>query len=289
MKLKFIALAMLAGSATFAGAQHRAAFFLTDAAGGESFTTVLNATISRSHQLDETTSNNLRTYRPGRPVFGNITFEMGMGDRFLDDWLNAITDGKVERRHGGGVIITDNDGTLQRYNFFECWPCRWSYPACDANGGKPSGIEVEICGTFAGKKGYDNYRFGKEQKKWMPSNFRLKIDGLDEACKRVNKIEAIAIKQQSLGDFDGDGQGDYTASDLVFTVPASVAGAVNVWFEEGGLRNCTLDYLDNDGSSLRTVGMQACVYRVSPSDDGTMVTYSCAVVKTKTKSNQSND
>ncbi len=32
------------------------------------------------------------------------------------------------------------------------------------------------------------------QKKWLPSNFRLKIDGLD--CTRVNKIEAITVKQK---------------------------------------------------------------------------------------------
>lgn len=55
-----------------------------------------------------------------------------------------------------------------------------------------------------------------EQKKWLPANFRLKIDGIDDA--RVSKIDSFTIKQ-SVADLDQDGVLDLTCSDITCTVP----------------------------------------------------------------------
>lgn len=55
-----------------------------------------------------------------------------------------------------------------------------------------------------------------EQKKWLPANFRLKMDGIDDA--RISKIDSFTIKQ-SVADLDGDGVLDLTCSDITCTVP----------------------------------------------------------------------
>ncbi len=35
------------------------------------------------------------------------------------------------------------------------------------------------------------------QKTWLPSNFRIKIDGFDEPCQKVNKIESTVVREKS--------------------------------------------------------------------------------------------
>ena len=70
-----------------------------------------------------------------------------------------------------------------------------------------------------------------EQKKWLPSNFRLKIDGLDNACPQVNKIEAITIKQKVVEDPGRraarlpEGAGELEYPNLVITFAESHADA----------------------------------------------------------------
>src|SRR4051794_33951719 len=50
---------------------------------------------------DPVGSDNVQRYRPGRPVFGNITFECGarMG-KPMYDWIKASFDHKYERKNG---------------------------------------------------------------------------------------------------------------------------------------------------------------------------------------------
>ena len=90
----------------------------------------------------------------------------------------------------------------------------------------------------------------KVQKQWLPANFRLKIDGLDEPCKRVNKIEALTVKQKVVE--DQGGAGEYEVPDLVITLPESVAKPFYDWHEDfvikgnnssEGEKNGKLEYL----------------------------------------------
>src|SRR5205085_9115636 len=63
-----------------------------------------------------------------------------------------------------------------------------------------------------------------KQKMWLPSNFRLRIDGLEEPCTRVNKVEAIVVRQGG------------STPNLVITLPESHAALFHKWHEEFVLR-----------------------------------------------------
>ena len=99
------------------------------------------------------------------------------------------------------------------------------------------------------------------QKRWLASNFRLKIDGLDETCQHVNKIEALVIKQKVLEFHEGESRDTQLIPttleypNLVITFPETHAQPVQDWFdsfvlngengqdrEKGG----TLEYLTLD-------------------------------------------
>jgi hypothetical protein len=66
----------------------------------------------------------------------------------------------------------------------------------------------------------------KAQKKWLASNFRLTIDGLD--CSFVNKLDALVIKQEVAGKEPTN----IEFPNLVFTVAESHAESIYQWHED---------------------------------------------------------
>ena len=75
-----------------------------------------------------------------------------------------------------------------------------------------------------------------KQKQWLQSNFRLEIKGLPTA--KINKIDAITIKQTAVTDDIGD-QRDYQKEpgklefpNLAFTLPETDAQQWYDWFED---------------------------------------------------------
>ncbi|HWI66028.1 MAG TPA: phage tail protein [Symbiobacteriaceae bacterium] len=65
------------------------------------------------------------TYRPGRPVYGNITLKGPVGslsDPRLLDWFKDPA-----QRKSISIIFLDRSGKrAARYNLFECWPVRFA-------------------------------------------------------------------------------------------------------------------------------------------------------------------
>ncbi|HZV12563.1 MAG TPA: hypothetical protein VFA55_05065, partial [Candidatus Kapabacteria bacterium] len=112
---------------------------------------------------------------------------------------------------------------------------------------------------------------GKRQ--WNPVSFRLKIDGLDDACTRVVKVEKFSVKQSTMESAAGSAQG----SALFFTIPSSDAKPFTDWYEHslttrkaGGTQqedamlttrkagehpNGVLEYLSDDGSVLYSLNL----------------------------------
>jgi hypothetical protein len=76
------------------------------------------------------------------------------------------------------------------------------------------------------------------QKSWLPSHFRLSIQGVEQACKYVNKIESLVIKQATFQDQAGqlrDFQkqpGKLEFPNLVITLAEAQAGPFYAWFED---------------------------------------------------------
>lgn len=103
------------------------------------------------------------------------------------------------------------------------------------------------------------------QKAWLPANFRLTIDGMGDATKRVNKIEALVIKQKvtesGVGE-ERDFEREPTSVEipnLVITFPEADSQAFYDWHEEFVIKGNngddeektgTLEYLTSD---LKTV------------------------------------
>jgi hypothetical protein len=74
-----------------------------------------------------------------------------------------------------------------------------SFPACDGASKDPAYMTIKFEPEKVKLK-KDTGKAGNppaaNQKRWLPANFRLKIDGID--CSKVRKIGALTINQQSL-------------------------------------------------------------------------------------------
>jgi len=130
--------------------------------------------------------------------YEDFTISCGTGmSKALYDWIQASLSGKFVRKNGA-IIAADYDYKAQsRRAFTNALITEVGMPALDASSKDPAYMVLKFSPEFTRYsvspgdiiKGGDT-----KQKKWLPSNFRLKIDGLD--CSRVNKIEALTIKQK---------------------------------------------------------------------------------------------
>ena len=158
-------------------------------------------------------------------------------------WIQASLDRK-HMRNDGAIITADYDQKeVGRMDFFHALVTEVGFPALDAASKDAAKMTVKFTPEYTRVKaktgGAVQAPLGKgEQKKWLPSNFRLKIDGLDNATPRVNKIEALTIKQKVVEDPVGE-QRDYQKvpasieyPNLVITCAESHADQLYDWHED---------------------------------------------------------
>ena len=65
--------------------------------------------------------------RPGRVKYGDIVLKRGLSaSTVLTDWSQTVVNGAVERKNGSIVIYNSADAEVDRWNFENGWPSKWS-------------------------------------------------------------------------------------------------------------------------------------------------------------------
>jgi T4-like virus tail tube protein gp19 len=209
----------------------------------------------------------------------------GMSKSFYQ-WLTDTLDRKYSRKDGA-VISADYDLKEQsRLLFSNALIKEIGFPALDAASKDPAKLTVKLSPEYTrrqkgtgGSVKENGYGGAVVQTKWLPSNFRLKIDGLD--CTRVNKIEAFVIKQAIVENAVGEFR-DYEKEpahleipDLVITIAENNADDFISWHEDFVIKgnngddrekNGTLEFLTpNLQEVLFTIGFQHLgIYKLAP-------------------------
>lgn len=164
----------------------------------------------------------------------------GMSPAFYG-WIKDSMAGKHTRKNGA-VIALDYDGKhVSSLNFSNGLISEIGFPALDATSKDPARLHVtfapESTRRVAGSGGVvTTHETHQNAKRWLASNFRLRIDGFD--VTRVNKIEAFTLKQKIIESSVGE-QRDYQKEptnietpNLVITLPESHADAFYKWHED---------------------------------------------------------
>jgi len=175
-------------------------------------------------------------------------------DDLVDELMNSILD-----RKSISVIFMDDPVTKAASKYFltGCFPTQWTSPPCDITlTTKPGYEQMTFTSTETVQRTpiiYPKTSTIAKQKAWLCSNFRCSIDGVDSSVtNRVAKIDSMTIKQ-GIADLDGDGLLDFTVSDLVMEVPVDNLDAFRTWQALAGDRQCVIDYLDTDGTTIRSL------------------------------------
>jgi hypothetical protein len=157
------------------------------------------------------------------------------------DWISASwSNQNVFARKNGAVVAADfNLEAKQKREFFDALITETTIPACDASAKEPAYMTLKFAPDFtrtvkaSGKVPSNDT---KGQKLWLPSNFRLEIDGLD--CTRVTKVDAFTVKQSIVEDAVGEGR-DYQREpshaefpNLRITFGAASGESWQSWFKE---------------------------------------------------------
>src|SRR5262249_55385439 len=136
--------------------------------------------------------------------YGDITIACGAGmSKGFYELLRGTLDQNFTR-HNGAIVAYDYDHKERsRLSFFNALVAEISFPPLDASSKDAAKITVKLTPeytrmqTASGSAVGGEYSTGQEvQKRWLACNFRLQIAGLD--CTRVNRIEAITVKQKAV-------------------------------------------------------------------------------------------
>lgn len=133
----------------------------------------------------------------GAPRYQDFTVQVDVSmTNDLYDWINASLVSKPQRKSGAIVAHDFNYEAKSRREFFSALIGEVSFPGCDAASKDASFLTVKFAPEYTRYTKASGKLAGvpsKIQKPWVPSNFRLTIDGLD--CTRVSKIDPFAVKQ----------------------------------------------------------------------------------------------
>jgi hypothetical protein len=212
----------------------------------------------------------------GSPKYEDITVTCGSGmSKALSEWIQQSFDLK-HARNDGAIHVADFDGNVrQTVNFHQALISEVGFPALDSAGKEGCAVTVKISPEMArsvkgnGKISVDKFPVGKgEQKKWTNANFRLSIKGLEEACKKISKVEALTLKQKVIDNTFGETRSPEKVAasvevpNLVVTLQESHAEQFYKWHEDfvinglndvGCEKEATLEYLTPDFKTLFTL------------------------------------
>ena len=226
--------------------------FLSSSAGGDA----VGEVVSEKPGPDRVIRKHLAAVR-----YTDIVLQCGPGmSSTFFDWLGLTTALKQERRDGA-VVATDLDGKERsRLEFARALVRSIALPALDAASKDAANLTVTLAPEQTRRRAGTGARIEAgpvaPQKKWLPANFRLRIDELE--CRKVTAVAPItittALAEQAVGELrDSRREPEHLeVSDLVVTLPETDAATWDSWFESfviGGVvqeKSGTLEYLAAD-------------------------------------------
>jgi phage tail-like protein len=147
----------------------------------------------------------------GKPKFEDIKLQVGMSmSQPFYDWMQDFFAGKPTRKNGAIIAADFYYKERARRTFSGAMIKELTFPKLDGSDKSACYMNITLAVediTFekgSGKplpqqaKGFD-----KPQKHWSANNFSFSIEGFEDACRRVTKIDSFTIKQNIIEHHDG--------------------------------------------------------------------------------------
>ena len=159
-----------------------------------------------------------------------ITCGVGMSKTFYE-WIRTSL-GRQHLRNDGVVRTVDlYEDVVGELDFQQALLTEVGFPALDAAAKDAAWMTVKLSPeSTRNAKGGGKLSLVAPFKgqKWISSNFRLTIDGLD--CKSVNQVQALTLTRKMIKDPDGKLQpGDFQVPNLPITLAEAQAASFFDW------------------------------------------------------------
>jgi len=206
----------------------------------------------------------------------SISCGTGMSKKFYE-WIKASFDHNYQRLDGAVIAADYNYKEHSRLSFYHALITEVGFPALDASSKDAAKMSMKLSPEYTrtqvsrgGAAAINGNIDAKVQKRWLPANFRLQIEGLMEGCKRVNKIEAITVKQKVVENAVGEMR-DYEKEpavleipNLVVTLPESHAEEFYQYHEDFVIKGNNGDDKEKGGSlEFLTPNLQEVIFTIT--------------------------
>jgi phage tail-like protein len=134
-----------------------------------------------------------------------LTIEIGMGmGKSLWDWIKASFDKDFQVKNCALTAADFNYKAMAVRTFESAYIKKVTLPTLEGSNKEAGYFTVELDpyriryegGGGAAIQGEEN----ANTKKWLCSNFRFEVSGLEEACKRISKVESLTWEQKVVKD-----------------------------------------------------------------------------------------
>lgn len=193
--------------------------------------------------------------------YQDIVVEAGAdAGRPVWDWVKKTLDNDYTRKNGVITMYNAKGQEAGQLSFRQALISEIGFPAADAASKDPAYLTLKLAPEFTritrdgGGGKADSGSPSAKSKGWLSSDFRLKIDGLDEATAKVSKVDALNIKQTVVRDNIGDARdyeqepGSVEIPNLVITLPEAHADAFYRWHEDFVINGNNGDEKEKSGS-----------------------------------------
>jgi hypothetical protein len=206
----------------------------------------------------------------GRPKFEDLKLQVGMAmSEPFWRWLAAFMAGTGVAKTGAIVAADFSYVERARRELAGLVVKEIAFPRLDASDRGPAHMTVGLAvESVVVKPGDARTRLAPPagldaQKRWSAAGFRLRVDGLEAACRRVTKIDAFTIKQaiveHEVGGLRGalKTPGPIELPNLAFYVPECDAQPfVDAAIGANDARTGEIQCLDGAGRTLLAVGFR---------------------------------
>jgi phage tail-like protein len=193
----------------------------------------------------------------GPPKYEDIVIQGGFAmGKPVYDWIKAFLETKRQRKNGS-IITSDATGKARsQQDFFNALITEITFPAIDAESRDEAYLTLKFAPEYTRSvKASGNVTAPtrpRAQKRWMPANFRLEIDGLD--CSMVSRVESFTIRRVATTDDIGDAR-DYLKEpgriefpNLTITLAEVGAQSWMDWHEDFVIKGNNADAMEKKGA-----------------------------------------
>lgn len=193
----------------------------------------------------------------GQPKYEDFTMMIGLSmSKAIYEWIESSWKMNYQRKNGRIIACDHKLDAKSAIEFFNSLITETTLPAMDGSSKEPGYMTLKFASEYTrnvSASGKAAGELGKSlNKMFLPSNFRVTIDGLD--CTKVSKVDSFTVKQNTQTDDIGDARdmlkepGALVFPNLKFTMAEVTSESWKKWHEDFVIKGNNDESMEKSGT-----------------------------------------